>query len=120
MPSQLRAPLSALWALLGGALAASVATLEPNLLEEGLLLHAGERLLEGDHLYRDIALVTGPVPFVLTATLFASFGEDVLVARAGVVLLQGLACGAVFAMARRAGSGAWAHTVACAVACPRW
>ncbi|MGI9592903.1 MAG: hypothetical protein ACR2P8_16160 [Myxococcota bacterium] len=115
MPSHLRAPTSApawLWALLGGAIAASVARLEPNLLEEGLLLHVGERLLEGDHLYRDIALVTGPVPFALTATLFAFFGEDVLVARAGVVVLQGLACGAVFAMARRAGSGTWAHAAA--------
>ena len=35
-----------------------------------------------------------------------------LVARAGVVLLQALACGAVFAMARRAGAGAWAHAAA--------
>lgn len=90
--------------------------LEPNLLEEGLLLHVGERMLDGDHLYRDIAVVTGPVPFALTAALFALFGEDVLVARAGVVALQALACGAVYAMARRAGAGAWAHAAAACLA----
>lgn len=115
MPGPLSTPPSApawFWTLLGGGLCAAVATLEPNLLEEGLMLHAGERMLAGEHLYRDIALVTGPVPFALTATLFGLFGEDVLVARAGVVVLQALACGAVFAMARRAGAGPWAHAAA--------
>jgi hypothetical protein len=115
MPGPLRAPPSAAawsWALAGGALCAWAGTLEPNLLEEGLLLHVGERMLEGEHLYRDVALVTGPVPFALTAALFGLFGEDLAVARAGVAVLQGLACGAVVAMARRADSGAWAHAAA--------
>ena len=101
-----------LWVLLGGAACAAMAPLEPNLLEEGLMLHVGERMLDGDHLYRDVELVTGPVPYALTALLFALFGEDVRVARAAVVALQALASGAVFAMARRAGAGPWAHAAA--------
>jgi hypothetical protein len=101
-----------IWILIGGAVCAAMAPLEPNLLEEGLMLHVGERMLKGHHLYGDILLVTGPVPYALTALLFAVFGESVLVARAGVVALQALASGAVFAMARRAGVGPWAHAAA--------
>lgn len=101
-----------LWAVLGGLVCAAMTPLEPNLLEEGLMVHVGERMLAGDHLYRDIVLVTGPVPYAFTAALFAVFGKHILAARAGVVLLQALACGSVFALARRAGSGAWAHAAA--------
>ena len=87
------------WAAAGGALCAAMAPLEPNLLEEGLVLHVAERLLSGEHLYRDIRLVTGPVPYAIVAALFGAFGKSALVARAGVVALHALACGSVYGLA---------------------
>jgi hypothetical protein len=90
--------------------------LEPNLLEEGLLLHVGERMLDGEHLYRDIALISGPVPYAMVAGLFALFGPSVAAARAGIVVLHALACGAVYGLARHSGAGPWAHASAAALA----
>ena len=38
------------WGLIGSVACASVARLEPNMLEEGLPLHVAQRLLQGGHL----------------------------------------------------------------------
>ena len=55
------------WCAVGAVVCAAMAPLEPSFLEEGMMLHAGERMLAGEHLYRDVELVTGPLPFALVA-----------------------------------------------------
>lgn len=109
-----RAGLGAAWAwgVIGSVACASVANLEPNMLEEGLPLHVAQRLLQGDHLYRDVVFFTGPLPFEFLALLFRCFGEHLVVARAAVVVLQGIATAAVFGIARRAETGVFAHVAA--------
>src|SRR5215472_1284054 len=62
------------WGLAGAVACALMALLEPNLVEEGFPLHVAQRLVAGQHLYRDIAFFTGPVPFELLALLFRIFG----------------------------------------------
>jgi hypothetical protein len=94
----------------------AVARLDPNLLEEGIVVHTAQRMLAGEHLYRDVVSHTGPLPYELLAAMFRLFGENILVARGAVVLLQGFAAAAVFASARRAGTGALAHAAGAAVA----
>jgi hypothetical protein len=89
-----------------------MAPLEPNLIEEGLMVHVAERMLDGEHLYRDIVSVTGPVPYALVAAAFALLGDTITEARGVVVVLQALACGAVYGISRRSGAGPWAHAAA--------
>jgi hypothetical protein len=91
--------------------------LEPNLLEEGFMVHAAQRLLRGERLYRDIASFTGPFPFEFLAACFRLFGEEIAVARGTVVLLTGAACASVYGLASRAGAGPFAHVAAACVAC---
>ena len=105
-----------MWGAVGGLVCAAAGRLEPNLLEEGLLLHVGERMLAGDHLYSDIVLVTGPVPYVMVAGIFSVFGSTIEVARIGVAILQGLACASVYNLARRSDAGPWAHASAASIA----
>ena len=100
------------WGVIGGVACASVAGLEPNMLEEGLPLHVAQRLLQGDHLYRDVVFFTGPLPFEFLALLFRFFGDHLAVARGAVVVLQAIATASVFGIARRAGTGAFAHAAA--------
>ena len=109
-------PGAVLWALVAAGFGASVAGLDPNLLEEGIIVHAAERMAGGEHLFRDIVLFTAPLPYELLALLFRLFGENILVARAAVVALQALAAGLLFVCARRAGLGAGAHAVGAAAA----
>jgi len=90
--------------------------LEPSLLEEGYVVHFAQRIAAGEHLYRDLVTYTGPLPYEALALLFRAFGEEISVARGAVALLQALACAAVFDLARRAGSGPFAHAAAAAVA----
>jgi hypothetical protein len=104
------------WAVLGAAVCSLMIRLEPNLLEEGLILHVAQRMVDGEHLYRDVASFTGPLPFELLAALFRLFGQEIAVARAAVVVLQGLACGAVYAVALRARAGPLAHAAAAGTA----
>lgn len=108
------APLA--WAAVAAGVGAWMAPLEPSFLEEGLMLHVAERLVGGEHLYRDVLAVTGPVPYELLAASFRIFGEDVAVARALVVLLQSIATLLVFDWARRTGVGALAHAAAAVMA----
>lgn len=105
-----------LWCAVGGLVCAAAGRLEPNLLEEGLLLHVAERMLDGDHLYSDVVLVTGPVPYATVAAIFAVFGSTIPAARIGVAVLHGLACASVYGMARRSDAGPWAHAAAAALA----
>jgi hypothetical protein len=100
------------WGAIGALACASVAVLEPSVLEEGLPLHVAQRLAQGEHLYRDVIFFTGPLPFELLAVLFRVFGDHFFVARGAVAVLQGLATAAVFDVARRAGTGAFAHVAA--------
>ena len=108
---------AAWWGAIGALACASVAVLEPSVLEEGLPIHVAQRLLQGDHLYRDVVFFTGPLPFELLAVLFRLLGEHLAVARGAVVALQGLATASVFDVARRAGSGPFAHVAAAVQAC---
>ena len=101
---------------MGAGVCAYMAGFEPNLLEEGLILHVAERMQAGEHLYRDVASFTGPLPFELLSTLFRFFGAHIEVARAVVVLLHGLACASVYALAASARAGALAHAAAACVA----
>ena len=101
-----------LWMLVGGACCALVSGLEPNLLEEGIELHVAQRLAQGEVLYRDVLVFTGPFPFELLAALFRIFGEEIWVARSVVIVLHALATGAAFAIARGSRSDALAHAAA--------
>jgi hypothetical protein len=105
----------AAWGLAGAATCAAMALLEPSLLEEGLPIHVAQRLLSGEHLYRDVVFFTGPLPFEVLALLFRIFGESILVARAVVVVLLGIAAAATFDLARRAGVGPLAHVAAATI-----
>jgi hypothetical protein len=117
LPTEARSEATALtWAVLGAAVCSLMIRLEPNLLEEGLILHVAQRMVDGEHLYRDVASFTGPLPFELLAALFRLFGQEIAVARAAVVVLQGLACGAVYAVALRARAGPLAHAAAAGTA----
>jgi hypothetical protein len=107
---------AAVWALVAAGFGASVAGLDPNLLEEGIVVHAAERMAGGQHLFRDIVLFTAPLPYELLALLFRLFGENLLAARATVVVLQALAAGGLFLCARRAGLRVGAHAVAATAA----
>jgi hypothetical protein len=109
-------PGALVWALVAAAFGASVAMLEPSLLEEGIAVHAAERMAGGEHLYRDIVLFTAPLPYELLALLFRVFGDEIAVARGALVALQALAAGLLFTCARRAGLRSGAHAVAAAVA----
>jgi hypothetical protein len=104
------------WAVLAAGAAALVAPFEPNLLEEGILLHVAQRIAHGERLYRDVLAFTGPLPFELLALAFRVFGEEIWTGRAIVVLLQGLSTAAAFAIARRADGGLLAHAAAAAYA----
>jgi hypothetical protein len=106
-----------LWGVLGAMTCASMIPLEPNMLEEGLILEAAQRLLRGDHLYQDIVAFTGPLPFEGLALLFRVFGEEILVGRAAVAVLHGGATAAVFALARSARADGLAHVAGALAAC---
>ena len=72
------------WGAIGALACASVAVLEPSVLEEGLPLHVAQRLAQGEHLYRDVIFFTGPLPFELLAVLFRICGDHLFVARGAV------------------------------------
>jgi hypothetical protein len=104
------------WAAVGLASCLLVAPFEPNLLEEGVLLHVAQRLAQGERLYRDVLAFTGPLPFQLLALLFRVFGEEVWVGRAATAVLHAAASGASFWIAQRAGALAHPAAAACALA----
>ncbi len=106
----------AVWSGIAALEAASVRGLEPNLVEEGLVLHIAQRLVHGEHLYRDVVFFTGPLPFELLAGLFRIFGPEIAVGRNFMVGVQAAATGLAFVFARRAGAGAFAHAAAAVVA----
>jgi len=103
------------WGLAGAAVCAAMALLEPNLLEEGFPLHVAQRLVGGQHLYRDIFFYTGLLPSEFLALLFRIFGDSIVVARAAVVVLHGITSATTFGLARRAGAGPLAHLAAATV-----
>jgi hypothetical protein len=90
----------------------AILPLEPNLLEEGALVHTAERMLAGERLYRDILVFAGPLPFELLALLFRIFGTDILVARFALLPLIALATTATYLIAHRSGTGPLAHVAA--------
>jgi hypothetical protein len=104
------------WALVGALACASVIILEPNMVEEGLVVHVAQRIAHGEHLYRDIVFFSGPLAFELLGALFRAFGEQILVGRWTAALLQGVNAAVAFALLRRAGGGALAHAAAAGVA----
>jgi hypothetical protein len=109
-------PASVGWGLVAAALAAAMAPLEPNLLEEGYLLHFAQRMVAGERLFTDLASFTGPLPFQLLAGLFRLFGEDVAVARGAIAVGGGLSTAAIVGLAERAGVGAWRHAIGAVLA----
>ncbi|MEE3330845.1 MAG: glycosyltransferase family 39 protein [Myxococcota bacterium] len=100
------------WALVGGLTCAWMIPLEANMLEEGIALHLSQRMMGGEHLFRDLASFTGPLPFELLALLFRIFGDDLMVARGAVAVMHGAACAAVFGLARNARHDDFAHVAA--------
>ena len=114
--SRLAGALAPAWGLAGFAACWSVAGLEPNLVEEGLVLHVAQRLAAGEHLYRDIVFFTGPLPFEALGALFRLFGQEIAVARTAAAALHGLATAATYAFVRRSGGGALAFAAAASVA----
>jgi hypothetical protein len=105
-----------LWVAIGAVACAGMTPLEPSLLEEGLLVHFAQRMRAGEHLYRDLVFFSGPLPFEALALLFRIFGEEIAVGRTALVGLTGLATGALYALAARAGTGAMAAVPAAALA----
>jgi hypothetical protein len=101
---------------LAGAAGLAAAPLEPNVLEEGIVVHVAERMLLGDQLYRDAITHTGPLPYEVLAGLFRLLGAEIAVARGAVLVLQMLGTLALFSLARRAGAGVFAHAAAAVVA----
>ncbi len=97
------------WGLLGLTACLAIAGLEPNLVEEGLVVHVAQRLVSGEHMYRDITFFSGPLPFDLLALLFRIFGEEVAVGRYAIAALHGIATGLTYAFTRQSGAGAFAH-----------
>jgi len=108
--------LAVLWGGVGALLGGWMMPLEPSLLEEGGVFHVAERVLQGEHLYRDLAFFSGPFPFHFLAVLLKLFGVEITVGRWAIVLLHGLACGCIFDLARRARAGPLAHAAAASVA----
>jgi len=104
------------WAAIGALVCAVMAPLEPSLLEEGLILHLAERMVEGERLFVDLASFTGPFPFEVLAFLFRLFGAEIAVARAVIVVLSGASCAVVFSLARQVGLRNSAHVAAAAFA----
>ena len=104
------------YVLLGAVCAGSVMTFEPNLLEEGLIVHFAGRMAGGDQLYKDLVFFTGPLPFEALALLARVFGNGVEVGRGVVVLLAGLCAGAFYQIIRSAHAGWLAHLAAWAMA----
>jgi len=105
-----------LWAVVGGVACATVIGLEPNLVEEGLVIHVAQRLVAGEHLYRDIVFFTGPLPFELLGWLFRIFGEEILVGRSATTVIQGINAALAYGLLRRAGGGSLAHAAGALVA----
>jgi|GEM_PF-961485 len=110
----LAAPL--LWGAIAAAFGGFVARLDPNMLEEGIILHTAERMLGGEHLYRDVIVHTAPLPYELLAAGFRLFGAEFWVARVLLVLFQTLGVAALFAAVRRSGTRELAHVAAAIVA----
>jgi hypothetical protein len=107
------------WAAVAALSGASVAGLEPNLLEEGIVVHAAERMAAGEHLYRDIVLFTAPLPYELLALLFRSVGPELLLARGFVVALQAAAAALIFACPRTRRRQRWPRRRRCWCRCSR-
>ncbi len=106
-----------LWGVAGALTCGSMIPLEPNLLEEGMILEIAQRLVHGDHLYQDVVAFTGPLPFEALALLFRVFGEEIWVARAVVALLHGAATAAAFALVRSTRADGLAHVAGTLAAC---
>lgn len=106
-----------LWATLAATVGLVAAPLEPNVLEEGIVLHTAERLASGDHLYRDVISHTAPLPYELLALLFRAIAKEIAIARGAIVVLQVIGTLAMFGLARRAGAGILAHAAAAIIAC---
>ena len=81
--------MAAAWGAVALAFAGWMLPLEPSLLEEGYLIHFAQRMIDGEHLYRDLITYTGPLPFELLAALFRIFGEEIAVGRWAVAALHG-------------------------------
>jgi len=106
-----------MWGIAGTLACGTMIPLEPNMLEEGLILEIAQRLIRGDRLYQDVVAFTGPLPFEALALLFRIFGEEILVARTAVAVLHGAATAAAFALARSARADGLAHLVGALAAC---
>jgi len=85
--------------------------LEPDLLEEGMIVHFAQRMAHGEHLYRDLVFFSGPLPFELLSLLFRIFGEEIVVGRWAIVVLMAGATAATFGLAQQSRSGSLAHGV---------
>lgn len=105
-----------LWALVGAITCTSMIGLEPNLVEEGLVVHFAQRMLDGERLYRDLVFYTGPLPFELLRWLFKLFGQEIVVARFAAAVFHGSACAAAYGIARHGRSESIAHVAAAVVA----
>jgi len=104
------------WALVGAIACTSIIILEPNMVEEGLVVHFAQRLARGEHLYRDLVFFSGPLAFELLGALFRMFGEAIMVGRWTQVAIQGVNTAVAFALMRRAGAGPLAHAAAAGIA----
>jgi hypothetical protein len=114
-PSPVQRHLPAVsWTFVSLFVGIALLPLEPNLLEEGMLVHVAQRLVAGEVLYRDVVYFSGPLPFELLAFLFRVFGESTEVTRYAIVAMHGLTTFCFADLGRRSGAGA--HAVGAALA----
>ena len=105
-----------LYVVLGALCASSVMYFEPNLLEEGLIVHFAGRMVGGEQLYEDLVFFTGPLPFEVLALMARLFGNGVEAGRGVVVLLAGLCTGAFYQIVRSTEAGWLTHLATWAMA----
>ncbi|HLF50173.1 MAG TPA: hypothetical protein VJA45_12420, partial [Methylomirabilota bacterium] len=71
-----------------------------NIYDEGYILYAAERLLQGDLPYRDFQLHYTPGQFYVVAALFEAFGHSLFVERMWDAAVRAGLVAAGFALAR--------------------
>ena len=80
-----------------------------NIYDEGLILLAAQRILEGDVPYRDFWGLYAPGQFYAVAALFKLFGSTILIEELWDVAIRAGIVTMVFLWSRRLGAGFYSH-----------
>jgi hypothetical protein len=75
--------------------------------DEGVMLHAAQRMAQGEHLYRDFFALLPPLPFWIVELWQRIFGPGFLAARVLAILFISGTAAATFLACVRAGGSRW-------------